>query len=549
LNALLLCRAQLAGAKAEADAQQRRLAAAESASAASGAQLLEAQAALSQAQLEVAKGQQQAEQRLAALQLQCKGCAEKAGQILDLQDEVEGLKARHVRLELPVQQEKCNNKALFEGLDDCRSELHQAKAALVDAVRSRDQLFVQLHGSDGGSAAAAAAAAGGAVAAVPGSYCSNIGVQRAADVPMLAWGSAAGSAAHSPVKRASCASGYAVGVQQQLPMQLGDEGLIQKCSSMQQRLQEQDAELRSLRQQLLELLLQLSDAQSAASIAQQQLQHCKAELDTAKAHAARSAAAATAADTAAEAVRQELAQLQLQLAQQSPELAAAKAQAEKLEAQQRVLLGDMKESMDAAASAAAGQQAAVMRAEALQVQLDELQERSEAAQQQWKQQVAGLQEAKEQVCTGWLPGFTLHLACICGIVHDACRTARYQVHRQDHSRPDSRLSACSAALTSALHAYNHQLLCSLPSVLPVLCTRPCLQLAQQLSAAEAAARIQLQQVEAQHQAELEQLSAGHAARVELLRGELAADATTAKKAEARMQVCAAHWHPRFTLHR
>jgi hypothetical protein len=64
-----------------------------------------------------------------------------------------------------------------------------------------------------------------------------------------------------------------------------------------------------------------------------------------------------------------------------------------------------------------------------------------------------------------------------------------------------------------------------------------LQLTQQLSAAEAAARVQLQQVEAQHRAELEELSAGHAARVELLRGELAADATTAKKAETRMQVC------------
>jgi chromosome segregation ATPase len=417
LKAPLLCRAQLAGAKAEADAQQRRLAAAESASAASGAQLLEAQAALSQAQLEVAKGQQQAEQRLAALQLQCKGCAEKAGQILDLQDEVEGLKARHVRLELAVQQEKSNNKALFEGLDDCRSELDQAQAALVDAVRSRDQLFVQLHGSGGGSAAAAAAAAGGAVAAVPGSYCGNIGVHCAADLPMLAWGSAAGSAAHSPVKRASCASGYAAGVQQQLPTQLGDEGLIQKCSSMQQRLQEQDAELRSLRQQLLELQLQLSDAQSAASIAQQQLQHCKAELESANAHSAKSAAAATAADAAAEAVRQELAKLQLQLGQQSPELSAARAQAEKLEAQQRVLLGDMKESMDAAASAAAGQQAAVARVEALQEQLDELQERSDAAQQQWKQQVAGLQEAKQQVWHWMVCRFhswCKRLACIFG---------------------------------------------------------------------------------------------------------------------------------------
>jgi chromosome segregation ATPase len=406
----LLRRAQLAGVKAEAEAQQRRLAAAESASAASGAQLLEAQAALSQAQLEVATGQQQAEQRLAALQLQCKGCAEKAGQMLDLQEEVQGLKARHVRLELAVQQEKSNNKALFEGLDDCRSELDQAKAALVDAVRSRDHLFVQLHGSSGGSAAAAAAAAGGAGAAVPGSYCGSDGVQCAADLPMLAWG----SAAHSSVKRASCASGYAVGLQQQqqlLPMQPGDEGLIQKCSSMQQRLQEQDAELRSLRQQLLELQLQLSDAQSAASIAQQQLQHCKAELESAEAHATKSAAAATAADSASEALRQELAQLQLQLAKQSPELAAARAQVEKLEAQQRVLLGDMKESTDAAASAAAGQQAAVTRAEALQVQLDELQGKSEAAQLKWKQQEAALQEAKEQVWH-WVVALFCSACCV-----------------------------------------------------------------------------------------------------------------------------------------
>jgi hypothetical protein len=64
----------------------------------------------------------------------------------------------------------------------------------------------------------------------------------------------------------------------------------------------------------------------------------------------------------------------------------------------------------------------------------------------------------------------------------------------------------------------------------------CLQLAQQLSEAEAAARTQLKQVEAQHAAELEELAAGHAARVELLRGELSADATTAKKAEAKLQV-------------
>jgi chromosome segregation ATPase len=365
----------------------------------------------------VAKRQQEGDQRLAALQLQCKGCAEKAGQIIDLQDEVQGLKARHVRLELAVQQEKSNNKALFEGLDDCRSELDQAQAALVDAVRSRDQLFVQLHGSGGGSAVAAAAAAGGAVAAMPGSCCGSDGVQCAADVPMLIWGSAAGSAAHSPVKRASCTSGHAVGLQQQLPVPSGEVGLIQKCSNMQQRLQEQDAELRSLRQQLLELQLQLSDAQSAASIAQQQLQQCKAELDSAKADASRSAAAAATADAVTHTLRQELAQLQLQLAQQSPELAAAKAQAEKLEAQQRVLLGDMKDSMDAAASAAAGQVAAAARAESLQVQLDELQGELQSAHQQWKRQLVGLEEAKEQVqwagyatCPVLCPacGFTLH---------------------------------------------------------------------------------------------------------------------------------------------
>jgi chromosome segregation ATPase len=329
------------------------------------------------------------------VQLQCKGCAEKAGQIIDLQEEVQGLKARHVRLELAVQQEKSNNKALFEGLDDCRSELDQAKAALVDAMRSRDQLFVQLHGSCGGSAMAA-----GAAVAAPGSCCGSDGVQCAGEIPMLAWGSAAGSAAHSPAKRASCASGYAELQQQRqqvLPVQPGEEGLIQKCSSMQLRLQEQDAELRSLRQQLLELQLQLSDAQSAASIAQQQLKNCKAELDSAKADVDKSAAAAAAAGTASEQLRQELAQLRLQLAQQSPELAAAKAQAEKLEAQQRVLLGDVKESMEAAVSAAAGQVAAAARAEALQGQLDELQGQFEAAQRQWKQQVAGLQEANEQV--------------------------------------------------------------------------------------------------------------------------------------------------------
>jgi chromosome segregation ATPase len=388
----LFCRAQLASAKADADAQKRRLAAAESAAAASGAQLLEAQAALSQAQLEVTKKQQEAEQQLAAVQLQCKGCAEKAGQILELQDEVQGLKARHLRLELAVQQAKSNNKALFEGLDDCRSELYQAKAALVDAMRSRDQLFVQLHGSG--------AAAG--VVPAPGSCCGSDGVQCAGDIPMLAWGSAAGSAAHSPVKRASCASGYAELQQQQrqqavLPMQSGEEGLILKCSGMQLRLQEQDAELRSLRQQLLELQLQLSDAQSAASIAQQQLKNCKAELDIAKADEEKSAAAAATAVASAEQLRQELAQLQSQVAQQSPELAAAKAHAERLEAQQRVLLGDIKESMEAAAAAAAGQVAASARAEALQLQLDERQGHFEAAQRQWKQQAAALEEAKEQV--------------------------------------------------------------------------------------------------------------------------------------------------------
>jgi sensor domain CHASE-containing protein len=91
------------------------------------------------------------------------------------------------------------------------------------------------------------------------------------------------------------------------------------------------------------------------------------------------------------------------------------------------------------------------------------------------------------------------------------------------------LRCCSSGLLTVIIVLHVVLYCSLLLV-------RCLQLTQQLSAVEAAARTQLKQAEAQHQAQLEELAAGHAARVEVLRGELAADATTAKKAETKMQV-------------
>lgn len=118
----------------------------------------------------------------------------------------------------------------------------------------------------------------------------------------------------------------------QLQLVPAEEGLIQRCSNLTLQVQQQDYELNSLRQQLLEQQLALSEAQTSCSSAERQLQQAAVELSAAR-------AAAAEASAEAETAQQQLQQLQQVLAQQQPELSACRARVQKLEAQQQVLLG------------------------------------------------------------------------------------------------------------------------------------------------------------------------------------------------------------------
>lgn len=293
-------RSQLTAAKADAHIQQQRLSAAEATAASTAAQLLEAQANLSKARAEASSLQQDSHAALAAAKLSCSGCAEKAGKVLELQQQLAPTKAM-----LAEQQEHC--ASLEAQLEAARSELQGARASLVAAQQAKDQLFYQLHG------------------------CAD-----ALPLPGPAGQPAGGLLPGSPGR-----------MQMQLmsPAEGQQQAMIQRCSALTLQLQQQEVELASLRQQLLEQQLALSDAQTSCGSAERQLQQAAAELKAAHGAAAEAGAAAAAAQEEARGLRQQMGALQQALAAQSPELAASRAQVQKLEAQQQVLLGECLEGV------------------------------------------------------------------------------------------------------------------------------------------------------------------------------------------------------------
>jgi chromosome segregation ATPase len=295
-----VCRSQLTAAQADAHIQQQRLSAAEATAATTAAQLLEAQANLSKARAEAASLQQDSDGKLAAAKLSCGGCAEKAGKLLEVQQQLQPTQAM-----LAEQRQHC--KSLEDQLEAVRAELQGAKASLAAAQQVKDQLHYQLHGC------LEAPSAGSA------------GYEPYAGTGYLKYG---GYAPGSPTR-----------MQMQMQLVPAEEGLIQRCSALSMQLQQQEVELGSLRQQLLEQQLALSEAQTSCGSAERQLQQAAYELKAAHSAAADASAAASAAREDARAAQQHAQQLQQTLASQQPELAANKAQVQRLEAQQQVLLG------------------------------------------------------------------------------------------------------------------------------------------------------------------------------------------------------------------
>lgn len=295
-----VCRSQLTAAKADAHIQQQHLSAAEATAATTAAQLLEAQANLSKARAEAASLQQDSDSKLAAAKLSCGGCAEKAGKLLELQQQLQPTQAM-----LTEQRQHC--KGLEDQLEAARAELQGAKASLAAAQQAKDQLHYQLHGC-------------------------------------LEPPPAGPPAGHEPYPGSGypMCGGYAPGSPSRMQMQLvpAEEGLIQRCSALSMQLQQQEVELGSLRQQLLERQLALSEAQTSCGSAERQLQQAAYELKAAHGAAADASAAAATAREEAKAAQQQAQQLQQTLAQQQPELAASRAQVQRLEAQQQVLLGE-----------------------------------------------------------------------------------------------------------------------------------------------------------------------------------------------------------------
>lgn len=288
-------RSQLTAAKADAHIQQQRLSAAEATAASTAAQLLEAQANLSKARAEASSLQQDSHAALAAAKLSCSSCAEKAGKVLELQQQLGPTKAM-----LAEQQQHC--ASLEAQLEAARSELQGARASLAAAQQAQNQLFYQLHG------------------------CAD-----ALLLPGAAGQPAGGLLPGSPNRMQMQLMSLAEGQQQ---------GLVQRCSALTLQLQQQEVELASLRQQLLEQQLALSEAQTSCGSAERQLQQAAAELKAAHSAAAEAGAAAAAVQEEVRGLRQQVGALQQALAAQSPELAASRAHVQKLEAQQQVLLGE-----------------------------------------------------------------------------------------------------------------------------------------------------------------------------------------------------------------
>lgn len=374
----------------EAETERRKLTTAEAAAATSYAQLLEAQAAASKAQLEAVKAQQQAEMKVTAVQLQCGGCADKAGKLLSLQEELQGLQTSKTTLQIAVQDEQQYGREATRRLEECRMDLERARITLSQAEQQRNELYAQLYGSDcSGCPAVTAVVTGPALEQYPVLGWSAEGSTMLSGSPQKACGDPENKAA--PVYGSWYSPVCTHWMQRQQPP---GEGLFQRCENLQLQLRQQGVEVKSLREQLLELQLQLSDAHSAAGMAQQQLQDTRSKLVAAEAAAAQASAEAAAAVKEGEQHKQQVFQLQLQ----GPELAAAKNQLEKLEAQQRVLLADLKEAMNAAADASASQAIAANEAEASQIQLQGLRVNHEAAEKAWQQEKAQLLDEVTQVC-------------------------------------------------------------------------------------------------------------------------------------------------------
>lgn len=300
-------RSQLTAAKADAHVQQQRLAAAEANAATTAAQLLEAQANLSKVTTEAQALQQESEARLATARLSCSACAEKSGQVLELQQQLAAVRGAG-------EEQQRGRQEAAAALEACRSELDSVKAALAVAQRARDHLYQQLHGGGG-------LVIGGDAGGAAGSELGGYGLYN---------------------HNATVGSPTRMQLQMQMVSAAGAEegGLIQRCTNMALQLQQQDVELSSLRQQLVEQQLALSEAQTSCGSAERQLQQAAGELKSARAAAGEASAAASAARQEADAAVQQVKSLQQALAQQQPDLAATKARVQKLEAQQHVLLGE-----------------------------------------------------------------------------------------------------------------------------------------------------------------------------------------------------------------
>jgi chromosome segregation ATPase len=262
---------------------------------------LEAQANLSKAHAEAASLRQDSDSKLAAAKLSCGGCAEKAGKLLELQQQLQPTQAM-------LAEQRQHRKSLEDQLEAVHAELQGAKASLAAAQHAKDQLHSQLHGC---------------LEAPPSAPAGN------EPLPGAGYPVYGGYAPGSP----TC-------MQMQMQLVPAEEGLIQRCSALSMQLQQQEVELGSLRQQLLEQQLALSEAQTSCGSAERQLQQAAFELKTSHSAAADASAAAAAAREDATSAQQQAQQLQQTLAAQQPELAANRAQVLRLEAQQQVLLGE-----------------------------------------------------------------------------------------------------------------------------------------------------------------------------------------------------------------
>eukprot|EP00775_Hariotina_reticulata_P011703 gene11703-11848_t len=380
-------RSQLSAARAEAEQTQRRLTAVEAAAASTAAQLLEAQAALSKTSAEAAQANEQLEQRVLAARLDCRGCAERAGQLLEVQQQLRELQAGKRTLELALVHEQQHSRAVQQEVQDCKQELRQARAAASNAEQAREQLHMQLHGIQG--------CCGSPVVQQRLSPLPSPPMQQQRQAPQLA--------SSSPISAAGLGLGSDVPLLGWAPLSPGwqqqqqGEGLIHQCGRQQLQLQEQGAQLQSLRQQLLDLQLQLSDAQSRADVAQHNLQELQGELAEAKTAAAMAMASAASTGKDAAAKAEQLLQMQHKLLAQASELATAQAQVDKLEAQQKILMGDLREAVDAAAQAGTAQSAAAATADQLHKKVEDLQRQLQNEQQQWQVKEQQLLDSQKQL--------------------------------------------------------------------------------------------------------------------------------------------------------